>query len=266
MRCLFAAAMIASLSCATAAYSGGVERLYVLDCGEARAPDQSRWSPGVNVGVPIDITDNCYLIHHKMGWMLWDTGVSDSIAGRAEPPAGAIPWKRTKTLAAQIADLGLKPDDIRYVAVSHTHPDHIGNVDLFPRATVLMQMAEYDWAFAGGKQPFSAAHPVQHLQGDHDVFGDGSLMIVSTPGHTPGHQSLMVELPKTGWLLLSGDMAHFRDNFDNRRVPALNFDKDQSLASMNRAADLIAGKKADFWINHDAAQTGRIRRSPEFYE
>ena len=207
----FAAALCLAFATTAAAQTSGVERLYVLDCGDAHAPDQARWSPGVNVGKPIDISDNCYLIHHKSGWMLWDTGIPDAVAAMTEPPPGAIPWHRAKTLAAQLTAIGVQPADIKYVGISHTHPDHIGNVELFPAATVLIQKAEYEWAFAGDKKPFNPAHPVEQLVGDHDVFGDGSVMIVSTPGHTPGHESLMLNLPKTGWLVLSGDVAHFQD-------------------------------------------------------
>jgi len=266
MRYLAFAALLVALTGGAAAQTSGVERLYVLDCGDAHAPDQSRWSPGVNVGKPIDITDNCYLIHHKQGWMLWDTGVPDAVAAMTQPAPGGIPWHRAKTLAAQIASIGVQPGDIKYVGISHTHGDHVGNVDLFPTATVLIQKAEYEWAFASANKPFSASHPVEQLNGDRDVFGDGSVMIISTPGHTPGHESLMVNLPKTGWLLLSGDVAHFQDNYDNRRVPAGNVDKEKSVASMGHVADLVAKYHAQFWINHDAAQTARTRHAPEFYD
>ena len=98
------------------------------------------------------------------------------------------------------------------------------------------------------------------------MFGDGSVRIVPTPGHTPGHESLMVDLPKTGWILLSGDVAHFRDNFDNRRVPGGNTDKIASVTSMQHVADLVETYHAQFWINHDAKQAAVIRRAPEFYE
>ena len=87
------------------------------------------------------------------------------------------------------------------------------------------------------------------LEGDRDVFGDGSVSILSTPGHTPGHQSLLVRLPKTGALVLSGDAVHFRDNWDNRRVPSMNIDKEQTLASMQKIADTLAKDKAQLWIN-----------------
>src|SRR5690242_12876825 len=105
----------------------GLERLYVLDCGWAHAADQSRWSPGVNVGVPIDVSGNCYLLQHKQGYLLWDTGISDGVAAMPDGLSaanGAMVWHRAKTLVAELAELGVKPDDIRYVAISHTHADH----------------------------------------------------------------------------------------------------------------------------------------------
>jgi N-acyl homoserine lactone hydrolase len=107
---------------------------------------------------------------------------------------------------------------------------------------------------------------VNKLEGDRDVFGDGSVTIIATPGHTPGHQSLLVRLPKTGVLLLSGDAVHFKDNWDNRRVPANNSDKDQSAASMQRMSDLLAKEKGQLWINHDKAQRDSLKLAPEFYE
>jgi glyoxylase-like metal-dependent hydrolase (beta-lactamase superfamily II) len=251
---------------ASDANAGGIDRLYVLDCGAARAPDQSRWSPGVNAGQPIDIVDNCYLIHHAQGYLLWDTGVPDALFDRHAPAAGPIPWRRDKTLLSQLAAIGVQPDDIRFVAISHTHGDHVGNVDEFPKATVLIQKAEYDWAFAAEKTPFSAGHPAEKLDGEKDVFGDGSVRLIPTPGHTPGHESLLVELPKTGWLLLSGDAAHFRDNFDNRRVPAMNTDRAQTLASMQHIQALLDRYHAQLWINHDASQAAGIRHAPAFYD
>jgi len=127
----------------------GVDRLYILNCGEGVAGDISRWSPGVNVGKSMDFVDNCYLIHHTQGWLLWDTGVTDAIAampeGQAPPDPRAIHWRRPKTLASQLDQLAVKPTDIKFLAVSHTHPDHVGNVELFPQAMLLVQKAEYEW-------------------------------------------------------------------------------------------------------------------------
>jgi glyoxylase-like metal-dependent hydrolase (beta-lactamase superfamily II) len=255
-------------SWASPAQAAGVERLYVLQCGQGHATDLSRWTPGLNVGVPVDVVDNCYLIRHAQGYLLWDTGVGDAVASMPEGRAGqnnAPTWKLAKTLAAQLAEIDVKPSDIKYVAVSHTHPDHIGNVELFPQTMLLVQKAEYEWPSPVGPR-FKPDQPVTKLEGDHDVFGDGSVTIISTPGHTPGHQSLLVKLPKTGAVLLSGDAVHFKDNWDNRRVPENNDNQDKSAASLRRMADVMAKEKAQLWINHDKAQRDGQKLSPEFYE
>jgi len=249
----------------------GVEKLYILNCGEGVAGDISRWSPGINEGKSMDFVDNCYLIKHAQGgWLLWDTGVSDAVAampsGLAPSDPKSVHWHRPKTLAAQLDQLGLKPSDIKAMAVSHTHPDHIGNVELFPATMLYVQKAEYEWPGANNAPRFKPEHPVTKLEGDHDLFGDGSVIILSTPGHTPGHQSLLVKLPNTGALVLSGDAAHFKDNWENRRVPANNVDKDQTLASMQKISDTLTKQKAQLWINHDKAQRDGLKLSPEFYD
>jgi len=251
------------------ASAAGVDKLYVLDCGHITASDESRWTPGMNVGVPIELTDNCYLIHHAQGWFLWDTGLADAIAAMPDGATGAngaLHMKRTKTLAGQLEELGVKPPDIKGLAISHTHPDHIGNIEQFPQVMLYVQKAEYEWPGEGGAPRFNPNHPVTKLDGDHDVFGDGSVVIVSTPGHTPGHQSLLVRLPKTGAVVLSGDAVHFKDNWDNRRVPGMNFNKDQTVASMQRIADILAKEHGQLWINHDKPQTDSQTKPPEFYE
>jgi N-acyl homoserine lactone hydrolase len=107
---------------------------------------------------------------------------------------------------------------------------------------------------------------VTKLEGDRDLFGDGSVVILSTPGHTPGHQSLLVRLPKTGAIVLSGDAVHFKSNWDNRGVPSVNFNKEQTLASMQRIADTLTKEKGQLWINHDKAQRDGLKMSPEFYD
>ncbi|HJW70002.1 MAG TPA: N-acyl homoserine lactonase family protein, partial [Candidatus Binatia bacterium] len=173
---------------------GTVERLYVIECGQGHADDVSRWSPGVNVGKPIDYVSNCYLIKHPRGYMMWETGVGDEIAALPEGRGSFTRWRLARTLASQLQELGLKPSDVKYVAASHTHFDHIGNVELFPDATLLVQKAEYEWPSQGGGTRFKPEHPVTKLEGDLDVFGDGSVTLLSTPGHTPGHQSILVRL------------------------------------------------------------------------
>ena len=248
----------------------GVEKLYILNCGEGVAGDISRWSPGLNEGKSMDFVDNCYLIKHAQGWMLWDTGIPDAVAAM---PNGLVPadpkavfWHRPKTLAAQLDQLGVKPSDIKVIAVSHTHPDHIGNVEMFPAAMLYVQKAEYDWPGANNAPRFKPEHPVTKLDGDRDVFGDGSVIILSTPGHTPGHQSLLVKLPHTGAVVLSGDAVHFRSNWDNRGVPSNNFSKEQTLVSMQKLSETLTKEHAQLWINHDKAQRDSLRMSPEFYD
>src|SRR5271156_3095877 len=145
---LLVVAVLAAALGSRAASAAGADKLYVLDCGHISAPDQSRWSPGVNVGVPIELSDNCYLVHHAQGWFLWDTGLADAVAAAPEGVSGAngaLRLKRTKTLAAQLDALGVKPDDIKGMAISHTHPDHIGNIEEFPQTMLYVQKAEYDW-------------------------------------------------------------------------------------------------------------------------
>ncbi|HUJ50395.1 MAG TPA: N-acyl homoserine lactonase family protein [Bryobacteraceae bacterium] len=247
----------------------GVDKLYVLDCGWSHNADESRWTPGVNVGKPIDMSENCYLIHDSQGYFLWDTGYSDKVADMPDGQVsggGATVVRRSKTLAAQLSAIGVSPSDIKYVGISHTHPDHTGNVELFPQATLMIQKAEYEAAMSAKSPAIAATHPVMKLEGDKDVFGDGSVTIISTPGHTVGHQSLLVHLPKTGWVILTGDAVHLKDNWDNRRVPAMNVDKEKTVASMQRLADLMAEHHAQLWINHDKVQSDQQKHAPEYYD
>jgi N-acyl homoserine lactone hydrolase len=260
--CLFALAAFGP-----EALAAGMERLYVLDCGQVAAPDQSRWSPGVNVGKPITNSDNCYLVRHERGLLLWDTGYPDALADQPNGASGPTGTSTRKTkLVDDLARLGVRPADIRFVAISHTHGDHIGNLDKFPASTLLMQAAEDAFAFEGKPTPFPASQSVTKLAGDHDVFGDGTVVILSTPGHTPGHQSLMLRLARTGVVLLSGDAVHFKDNWDSKRVPSMNVDKDKTVASMQRLEALMAQHQGQLWINHDKPQSDGMKRPPEFYD
>src|SRR5262249_756826 len=219
-----AVSLMVTQACAHGGKSGS-KRIYTLNCGHGGGGgggEMGGGGRGVKGGKSRDFVDSCYLIRQGQDGLLGDPGVTDAIAAMPEGQRPADPrmthWRRPKTLAAQLDQLGVKPSDIKYVAVSHTHPDHIGNMALFPKSMRLVQKAEYEWPSPVGPR-FKADHPVTKLEGDHDVFGDGSVMIISTPGHTPGHQSLLVKLPKTGAVLLSGDAAHFKENWENRRVP-----------------------------------------------
>jgi glyoxylase-like metal-dependent hydrolase (beta-lactamase superfamily II) len=252
--------------------------MYVLNCGESRTTDLSMWSPGFNVGKAWEFTDNCYLIKHKDGWMLWDTGMSDAIVNMPDglkAAGGLLTLRVTKTLASQLSEVGVAPTDISRLAISHFHGDHCGNANLFTAATLYIQEPEYEAAFGAEPAKFNFSpnlyeklrgNPVVKLNGDFDVFGDGSVVILSTPGHTPGHQSLLVRLPKTGAVILSGDMVHFEENWINRRVPARNYNREQSAQSMDKVADVLSRENAKLWINHDKTQTERIPKAPDFVE
>ena len=270
-RFLAAAMSVVAFTAVAAAQSPhAIDRLYILNCGEGPAGDVSRWSPGVNEGQHMDFVDSCYLIRHGKDLLLWDTGVPDAVAalpdGLPPPDPKMVTWHRPRTLVSQLQEIGVAPADVTAVAVSHTHPDHAGNVELFPHAMLYVHKAEYDWPGPNNTPRFQPEHPVTKLEGNFDVFADGSVTILSTPGHTPGHQSLMVRLAKTGTVILSGDAVHFQSNWDNRRVPAMNFNKDQTLASMQQIADLMAKEKAQLWINHDKAQRDTLKLSPAFYD
>ncbi len=245
---------------------GTAERLYVIECGQGQVPDLSRWSPGVNVGKKTEYVTNCYLIKHAQGYMLWETGLNDELVNVPEGRGEFTRWRLARTLASQLDEIKVKPADVKLVAASHTHPDHIGNVELFPQAMLLMQKAEYEWPGANNAPRFKPSHPVTKLEGDYDVFGDGSVTLLSTPGHTPGHQSILVRLARTGPILISGDAAHFRENWDYRRVPSFNVDVQKTLTSMDRIAAILAHTRAQLWIHHDKAQADTQKKSPAYYD
>jgi N-acyl homoserine lactone hydrolase len=262
--------------------AGVAEKLFRLDCGRSVANDESVWTPGENVGRRIEFSSTCWLVKHGSEWLLWDTGVPE--AAHNDPLGWStlpklIVYHLDKTLTDQLAEIGLKPGDITHVAISHTHGDHIGNMGLFPDTKVLMQQAEYNWINSGNgpndnvNQLIALARKLlgnpknlQLLDGDADVFGDGSVTLVSTPGHTPGHQSLLVHLKNSGFIILSGDVAHTEENFKKDIVPSLNTDKEKSIASMDKIRQMIATYKAKFFINHDKEETDTLRLIPAFYD
>jgi N-acyl homoserine lactone hydrolase len=258
--------------------NGAVKRMYVFDCGVNRTNDLARWSPGLPPNTPWEFSDNCYLIEHANGLMLWDSGIADPIAAMPEGSTsanGAINARLTKTLASQLAQMNIAPTKITHLAFSHTHSDHVGNANYFTAATLFIQQAEYDAAFGPDAMKFGfnptlydqlRNNTTRKLNGDHDVFGDGSVVIISTPGHTPGHQSLMVRLPKTGPVVLTGDLVHYEGNWNPRRVPTMNFNKEVSAQSMEKIANLVEREKAALWINHDKAHSAKIPKAPQAVE
>jgi len=256
-----------------------VERMYVIECGENHVKDLSRWTPGINVGKPHVFGDYCYLIKHAQGWMLWDTGNPDRYAampdGFTAAPNAPITAYMKKPLAESLKEIGVAPADIKYIALSHSHGDHSGNANLFAASTWLVQAAEYDALFgpeakkyglpAANFEKLKGATTIK-LNGDYDVFGDGSVVIKSTPGHTPGHQSLLVRLPKRGPVLLSGDLVHLAYSWNNHIVPSFNADVAQSGRSIDAMKEFTLKTGAVIWINHDKEQQASIPKAPAWVE
>jgi N-acyl homoserine lactone hydrolase len=275
-------AIVSSQELPNASSAGFVEKLYRLDCGRSVANDESIWTPGENQGRSIEFSSTCWLIKRGSQWLLWDTGVPEATAndpnGWSTLPK-LIVYHLDKTLTGQLAEIGLKLPDVTYVAISHTHGDHVGNVGLFPDAKILMQRAEYKWIhgsngpnenvnqlMALARRLIGNPRYIQLIDGDFDVFGDGSVALISTPGHTPGSQSLLVHLKNSGFIILSGDVVHLEENFAKSRVPSLNTDKQASIESMEKIRQIIKTYKAVMFINHDKKQTDGLRLQPAFYD
>ena len=251
-------------------------KLSVLDCGWLGFADitlfglSNEESPVREMFVP------CYLIEHKGKKMIWDFGLPPNIvgAGVVEYVPGAT-MRYDVSIIDQLKTLGLEPRDIDFIAPSHLHFDHAGALSLFKGSTLLIQKAERDSVvdaatenvaidpslFAGMEDT-----PTVQLEGDHDVFGDGKVVIYSTPGHTAGHQVLFIDLENTGKVVLSGDLYHFRFSRENQRTPEFNFSRDQTLESMERVEALLEEKDATLWIEHDHALADTLKKSPAFYD
>lgn len=253
-----------------------VERLYALDGGVAIAPDRSMYSPGVGAGEPT-LSCNAYLIRRHDGWTLWDTGIDDALAGRSEGKiiAHGIRGIVTRTITAQLQEIGLRAADIETVILSHAHFDHIGNCRLFQHAAWYLQGAEREAMFGPDYQRYGYLPTLYetitgarliNVSGDHDVFGDGSVRMISTPGHTPGHSCLLVRLPKTGPIVLSGDVAHFQYTFEHRCVPDMNSDARLTKESMDRVDAIVQTEGAKLWLNHDFAQSATLPHAPQWLE
>ena len=235
--------------------------LYAMDCGRYDLTNADGFSDdGAYKGVAAKLMIPCYLIRHPKGDLIWDTGVPQTIADRPDGKApGGITV--TKKLTDQLGQLGLKPADIKYLSVSHSHFDHIGNGGLFAASTWIVDKRERDFAFRPGARADASGFPAYaaletaktiliETDTPYDVFGDKSVMIYRTPGHTPGHTVLLVRLKKAGPVLLTGDMWHIAASRPNRRVTRFNFDKAQTLASMDVVEMLAKETKARVVLEH----------------
>jgi glyoxylase-like metal-dependent hydrolase (beta-lactamase superfamily II) len=257
-------------------------RLYILDCGKITVANGNSmgFKPG-ELATPNMITP-CFLIVHSRGTMMWDTGeIPDSAfkSGVAPQTAGAFTVDRP--LLPQLAAIGYTPADITYLALSHYHGDHVANANAFAGSTWIVQKGDYDAIFAprrdtqkklgavGNPAYFTdlAKSKTLLLKGeDHDVFGDGTVVIKFTPGHTPGHQSLFLKLAKTGPVLLSGDLYHYPEEITYKRIPSFDTDKEQTARSRVMIEEFVKKNNAQLWIQHDYTAGMKRKIAPEFYE
>ena len=238
-----------------------------LDCGTPNPPIavNQRFSDTYAYGdLKIQFVFSCYLIKHGDEYMLWDTGHALT-APNVAPKVGLVDF---------LAKIDVKPDQIKYVGISHYHADHTGQIASFPKATLLIGAKEWD-AISSPKpaegvnfKPFESwikgDSKVEPLPLDKDVFGDGTVIVLRTPGHTAGHSSLLVKLPQMGAVILTGDAVHFRENLDSDGVPAFNYDRAQTVASIERIKKIASNLKATVIIQHDARDIEKLPVFPEF--
>lgn len=237
----------------------------VLDCGTIGVSDLDAFSSaGDFAGQADEFTNTCYLINHPNGRLLWDLGLPSQLAGSPPFTQQIFTVSLNQTITEQLAALGVAPSDLTYVSISHSHFDHVGQVDQVQGATWLVNQTEYDAMFpADGSPPADPTlAPVyaqfqtmerQVIGAEHDVFGDGSVVIFATPGHTPGHASLQLKMPEAGTVLLTGDLYHRSESRPLNRVPRFNFNEEQTLASMASFEQRATDQSAKVVIQHEPA-------------
>lgn len=251
--------------------------LYAMDCGDLEFTDVDEFADdGSMKGMAQNLVDPCYLIRHPRGDLLWDSGIRESIADMADGMSSTdFPLRIVvkKKLSAQLDELGLMPADIEYLSFSHMHFDHTGNANLFASSTWIVDVDERKAMFSDQARAgedfagYSALENVKTIliEGDasHDVFADGSVVIHQAPGHTPGHAVLLVRLPQSGPLLLSGDLWHLRESRERRLVPSFNVDREQTLASMDKVEALARDTGARIVRQHVAEDFATLPAFPQ---
>ncbi len=249
--------------------------LTVFDCGTVQINELGLFGDRL-AGRMMEVANPCYYIEHpRKGGLIWDTGLSDLLVGLPPQPllGGAIEVSVENTFLDQMTNAGIDPSRVRRMAISHLHFDHTGNMRYFPQAQWLIQKPEFELAFsegavAAGFNPadydFLSRHQAKLLRGHHDVFGDGSVIILSTPGHSIGHQVLLVKLKETGPVILSGDLYHFQENRDNYELPGINEKKSsvRSFAFIDQVLDVTG---AELWLQHDPELFQSLQLAPFAY-
>jgi N-acyl homoserine lactone hydrolase len=260
-------------------------RLYVFDCGTLHIADTGRFGLKQEEVATSDLSVPCFLVAHPKGTLIWDTGAVPDTGwkptGSAVTHHVVLPDSQErdvtmiKPLKAQLAEVGYSPTDITYLALSHYHYDHTANANEFAGATWLVRQAERDAMFAekppGVTQPstYAALRNSKTLiikSEEYDVFGDGTVVIKSAPGHTPGHQVLYVKLAKTGGVLLSGDLYHYPEERMLNRVPTFEFNQEQTRASRVAIEAFLRKTGAQLWIQHDFRANAKLKKAPDYYE
>jgi glyoxylase-like metal-dependent hydrolase (beta-lactamase superfamily II) len=238
-----------------------------LDCGTPNPPTDValRFTDTYAYnGLKIQLVYSCYLIKHGDDYMVWDTG----------HPMDAPNVAPKVSIVDQLGKLELKPENVKFVGISHYHGDHIGQVASFPKSTLLIGKGDWEVLTDPAKVAQPNANPknfaawisgrskVEPVAYDKDVFGDGTVVMLNTPGHTPGHHSLLVRLKEKGPVLLSGDVVHFRENYDSDGVPSFNTHRGDSLASIDRFKKIAANLKATVIIQHDPRDVEKLPAFP----
>lgn len=250
-------------------------RLYVFDCGQLNIADISVYQLRRDEIATNLMSVPCFLIAHPRGNLMWDVGAVPDSAFKGGSPATLRAATATRTLQSQMAEIGYAPGDITHLAFSHFHWDHVGNANLFAGATWLVPQSEREMMFAEPPSPrtepanFSAlktSRTVDVAANDHDVFGDGTVVIKATPGHSPGHQVLFVKLARTGPIVLSGDLYHYPEERTLNRVPTTEFNVQQTIASRTALDAFLEQSKAQLWIEHDYTANAKLRKAPAFYD
>jgi glyoxylase-like metal-dependent hydrolase (beta-lactamase superfamily II) len=260
-------------------------RLYVFDCGTLASADMSRYRLKTTDVATTRMSVACFLIRHPRGVMMWDVGAVPDAAwtptGRPElqhltlPGGEAREVTMTSQLLPQLAAAGFMPASVTHLALSHYHWDHTANANAFAGATWLVRPIERDAMLAA--KPPALTQPATYsalrnsrvtaiTTGDHDVFGDGSVVIKLAAGHTPGHQVLFVKLARTGPVMLSGDLYHYPEERALGRIPTFEADQAQTASARKGIEAFLKRSGAQLWIQHDLTGNAKLRKAPAFYD
>jgi glyoxylase-like metal-dependent hydrolase (beta-lactamase superfamily II) len=264
------ASLVVLLAGAARAAPPAVE-LWRLDCGELWEGNLDEFSDThAYVGQSKRLVVSCYLIRHGESYMLWDTGLSKADLGKPLVRNNTESEALRVTVVDQLAQIGVRPQQVSLIGISHYHFDHTGQAVDFPQAKLMMGKADLDRlrrpgsTLAKALQPWlDGGGPLEEIEGDKDVFGDGKVVMLALPGHTPGHHGLLVTLDGAGPVLLSGDVAHFRENLEGNGVPVYNADRADSLASMDRFRTMARNLKAIAVIQHEERDVPKLPAFPK---